>query len=118
VHFNLNWSINKDPMKTAILEKEEILHKLHQLKSEFKKFGVKKVGLFGSFVRNSQTPDSDIDILVEFERDKKTFDNFMQLSFVLDQALPYPVELVTKESLSPYLAPKILQEVEYVTNSD
>jgi len=105
-------------METAILEKKEILQKLHQLMSEFKKLGVKKIGLFGSFVRNSQTPDSDIDILVEFDQDKKTFDNFMQLSFVLDEALPYPVELVTKESLSPYLAPKILQEVEYVANTD
>ncbi|MEX1014180.1 MAG: nucleotidyltransferase family protein [Candidatus Paceibacterota bacterium] len=105
-------------METAILEKKEILQKLHQLKSEFKKFGVMEIGLFGSFVHNSQTPDSDIDILVEFDQDKKTFDNFMQLSFVLDEALPYPVELVTKESLSPYLAPKILQEVEYVANTD
>jgi len=105
-------------METAILEKNKILQKLQKLSPEFKKFGVKKIGLFGSFVRNSQTPDSDVDIFVEFENDKKTFDNFMQLSFVLDEALPYPVELVTKESLSPYLAPKILQEVEYVTSSD
>ncbi|REL38347.1 nucleotidyltransferase [Rhodohalobacter sp. SW132] len=105
-------------METAILEKKDILQKLQQLRSEFNKFGVKRIGLFGSFVRNSQTPNSDIDILVEFDQGKKSFDNFMQLSFVLDEALPYPVELVTKESLSPYLAPKILHEVEYVTNSD
>ena len=105
-------------MGTAILEKKEILQKLQKLRPAFKKFGVKKIGLFGSFVRNSQTPDSDVDIFGEFDIDKKTFDNFMQLSFVLDEALPYPVELVTKESLSPYLAPKILQEVEYVTSSD
>ena len=65
-----------------------------------------------------QTSDSDIDILVEFYQGKKTFDNFMQLSFALEEALPYPVELVTKESLSPYIAPKILQEVGYVANSD
>lgn len=105
-------------METAILEKKDILQKLQQLRSEFIKFGVKRIGLFGSFVSNSQTRNSDIDILVEFDQGKKTFDNFMQLSFVLDEALPYPVELVTKESLSPYIAPKILQEVEYVTNSD
>lgn len=105
-------------METAILEKKDILQKLQQLRSEFIKFGVKRIGLFGSFVRNSQTRNSDIDILVEFDQGKKTFDNFMQLSFVLDEALPYPVELVTKESLSPYIAPKILQEVEYVSNSD
>ena len=39
-------------METVLLEKKEILEKLQQLKSEFKKFGVKEIGLFGSFVRN------------------------------------------------------------------
>lgn len=104
-------------METAVQEKKVILQKLQRLQSEFKKLGVKEIGLFGSFVRNSQASDSDIDILVEFEQDEKTFDNFMHLSFLLDEALPYPVELVTKESLSPYFASKILQEVEYVKNS-
>ncbi|MFZ1239634.1 MAG: nucleotidyltransferase family protein [Ilumatobacteraceae bacterium] len=77
-------------------------------------FGVKKLGLFGSFVRNEQRADSDIDLLVEFEEGQKTFDNFMHLSFWLEEMLRWPVELVTVESVSPYLRPYITQEVEYV----
>jgi predicted nucleotidyltransferase len=78
-------------------------------------FGVKRLGLFGSFVREEQKPASDIDLLVEFQRGKKTFDNFMELSFLLEDLLQREVELVTTESLSPYLGPHILKEVQYVS---
>jgi predicted nucleotidyltransferase len=74
---------------------------------------VSRIGLFGSFVRGEQRPDSDIDLLVEFEVGKKTFDNFMELSFFLEEVLQHKVELITVESLSPYLGPYILKEVEY-----
>ncbi len=53
-------------------------------------------------------------MLVEFEPAYKTFDNFMQLSFLLEDVLNRPVELVTPESLSPYLRPHIVAEVEDV----
>jgi predicted nucleotidyltransferase len=76
--------------------------------------GVKRLGLFGSCARNQQRPDSDIDLLVEFEPGRKSFDNFMRLSYLLEDSLPLPVELVTAESLSPYLRPHILKEIEYV----
>jgi predicted nucleotidyltransferase len=75
--------------------------------------GVRRLGLFGSFARGEERPDSDIDILVEFAQGKKSFDAFMQLSFLLEELLGQPVELVTVESLSPYLGPHILKEVEY-----
>ena len=57
---------------------------------------------------------SDIDILVEFEPERKTFDNFIRMAFLLEQLLGRRVELVTPEALSPYLKPHILREVEYV----
>ena len=69
--------------------------------------------MFESFVRGEQRVDSDIDLLVEFEPDRKSFDTFMELSFFLEDALHHQVELVTLESLSPYLGPHILKEVEY-----
>jgi len=72
-----------------------------------------RIGLFGSFVRGEQRPDSDIDLLVEFEPGGKTFDTFMELSFFLEEILQHRIELVTVESLSPYLGPHILKEVEY-----
>jgi hypothetical protein len=75
--------------------------------------GVRRIGLFGSFVRGEQRPDSDIDLLVEFEPDRKTFDTFIELSFFLEEVLQHKIELVTVESLSPHLGPHILREVEY-----
>jgi len=57
--------------------------------------------------------DSDIDLLVEFEAGRKTFDAFIKLSFFLEDVLHHRVELVTMEALSPYIGPYILKEVEY-----
>jgi hypothetical protein len=54
-----------------------------------------------------------VDILVEFDPDQKTFDNFMQLAFFLEDLFDRKVDLITTESLSPYLGPHILREVEY-----
>ena len=100
---------------TATQTKKDIFVILQQHQEQIKAFGVKKLGLFGSFVRNEQHPESDIDLLVEFEAGQKTFDNFMGLSFLLEDILQWPIELVTVESISPYLSPYITQEVEYAT---
>jgi len=101
----------------AARRKEEVLSILEQNKDEIKRFGARRLGLFGSFVRGDQNFESDIDLLVEFEPGKKSYDNFIQLSFFLEELLGCRVELVTPESLSPYMRPHILEEVEYVTLS-
>lgn len=102
---------------TPTQTKKDVVAIIRRHQAKIKTFGVKKLGLFGSFVRNEQNTGSDIDLLVEFEEGQKTFDNFMQLSFLLEELLNWPVELVTVESVSPYLRPYITQEVEYVTFS-
>lgn len=94
--------------------KEEALAVLTHHQAIIRRYGVHQYGLFGSFVRNEPTSVSDIDILVEFVPDQKTFDNFMNLAFFLEDVLGRRVDLITKESLSPCLGPHILQEVEYV----
>ncbi len=78
-------------------------------------YGVKKIGLFGSYVRNMQNAQSDIDLLVEFEPDKLNYSNFINLAFFLEDNLESKVDLVTLDSLSPYIGPNILKEVEYVS---
>ena len=88
---------------------------LRENRKRLQTLGVKKIGLFGSFVRGEQKSASDIDFIVEFETGKKTFDNFMNLSFFLEGLFQRKVELVTTESLSPYIGPYILKEVEYVS---
>jgi len=101
-------------MDKNINDKEEIIQRIHQARERLASFGVRSIGLFGSFVRGEQTTLSDIDILVEFVPDKHTFDNFMEVAFLLEELLGRRVEVVTPESLSPHIGPHILKEVEHV----
>jgi predicted nucleotidyltransferase len=96
-----------------IERKRDLFALLAKHQEELKQFGVKRWGVFGSFARDQQDSHSDVDILVEFEPGKKSFDNFMQLGFFLEQQIGRRVELVTPESLSPHIGPHILREVEY-----
>jgi uncharacterized protein len=97
-----------------IRNKKDILLAIKRNQKKIESFGVKRLGLFGSYVRNEHNSQSDIDILVEFIRDLKTFDNFMHLSLLLEDILEHHIELVTAESLSPYIKLHIIKEVEYV----
>ncbi|MBA4392599.1 MAG: nucleotidyltransferase [Desulfobacca sp.] len=96
-----------------IKTKQDFLDVIDQNRSHLRALGVKKIGLFGSFVRGEQRPESDIDLLVEFDPGRKTFDSFMELAFFLEELIQHRIELVTVESLSPYIGPYILSEVEY-----
>src|SRR5262249_57851973 len=77
--------------------------------------GKARHGLIGSFLREQQGHDSDVDMRVEFEPGRKTFDAFMQLACFLESLFGRRVDLVTPESLSPYIGPHILREMEYVS---
>lgn len=96
------------------LSRDQIISTLLRNQSRLQEFGVERIGLFGSFQRGTQTDTSDIDFLVEFRTEEETFDNFMSLAQFLEELFQRKVELVTPESLSPYLGPSILKEVEYV----
>jgi predicted nucleotidyltransferase len=74
------------------------------------RYGIKSIGLFGSYVRNESSPESDADILVEFERPIDYFD-FLDLEERLQALLGIPVDLVEKESLKPYISRRVLSEV-------
>ncbi|MCK9630213.1 MAG: nucleotidyltransferase family protein [Methanoregula sp.] len=77
------------------------------------RFGVAKIGIFGSFARREERPESDVDVLVTFQKDKKTFDNFMGLKFYLEDLFNRKVDLVTDAALKPLIRDPILQEVVY-----
>jgi hypothetical protein len=95
--------------------REYILTTLRLNKSKLERLGVKKVGLFGSYLRNEQSKDSDIDILLDFEPDQENFDNYMDACNLFEELFKNEkVEIVTKNGLSPYIGPKILSEVVYV----
>ena len=94
--------------------KTEITSQLTSNLSAMKKFGIERIGLFGSVVRGEAKGESDIDILVEFKKGQEKFSNLMGLYFYLQNLLGRKIDLVTRESLSAYLAPHILKEVEYI----
>jgi hypothetical protein len=103
------------PLNKQLVTKQEIFERIQENKTQIRALGVKKIGLFGSFLRSQQTASSDVDLLVEFDEGGKSFDHFMELSFLLEDLFDLPIELVTLESLSPYIGPLILNEVEYVS---
>jgi predicted nucleotidyltransferase len=94
--------------------KEIILKTLQSNKPELKKFGIRNVGLFGSYIRNEQSSESDIDLLIDFEPEKENFDNYMAVYDLFEKIFKNEkIEVVTKNGLSPYIGPKILKEVQY-----
>jgi hypothetical protein len=101
-------------MGSAVADKQHILALIIANQRAVQSLGVARLGLFGSFVRREQDTDSDVDLLVEFEAGRKSFDNFMALHFLLEDLFNRPVELVTPESLSPYMKSSILHEAECV----
>jgi predicted nucleotidyltransferase len=98
-----------------MINKEYILSTLKSSESEMLKYGIKSIGLFGSYVRDEQSENSDIDILIDFEPEKENFDNYMAVYDIIESLFKNQrVEIVTKNGLSPYIGPKILNEVMYV----
>jgi predicted nucleotidyltransferase len=85
---------------SAVSTKQEILRRIQRHREEIRALGVEGLGLFGSFVRGEQGPQSDVDLLVRFRPQEKSFDNFMGLAFLLEDILERRVELVTTEGLS------------------
>jgi len=94
--------------------KAGLIRLLHENETTIRSFGVHRLGLFGSFQRDEPRADSDVDLFVEFAPGATTFDHFMGLSFFCEDLFGRRVEIVTPDSLSPYLGPRILAEVEYV----
>lgn len=102
-------------MTAMAMTKEDILRRVRRQQGRLRGLGVERLGLFGSFTRGEQRPESDVDVLVEFAQGQKSYDQFLGVALLLEEILGRPVELVTPEALSPYLGPRILAEVEHVS---
>ena len=98
--------------------KHDLIERLRGHRDDLRRLGVRRIGLFGSFQRDAPDPESDVDLLVEFAPGEKSFDHFMAVSFLLEDELGRPVDVVTREALSPHLGPHILDEIEYATIGD
>ncbi|MDI6734786.1 MAG: nucleotidyltransferase family protein [bacterium] len=92
---------------------ERIKKVLKEHEEELKeKYGIKKIGIFGSFVRGEDKKDSDLDILVEFEEDAKIgLLKFVNMENYLSELLGVKVDLVEKSALKPRIGKNILKEV-------
>ena len=92
----------------------QIVDLLKQNSQELGKFGISRIGVFGSFAQGSQTNKSDIDLIVEFNAGQKNFRNFMGTASFTENLLGRKVDLLTPQSLSSHIAPRVEREVEYV----
>ncbi len=98
-----------------MISKEFILTTIRNNKPELSKLGIRDVGLFGSYLRGDQSDKSDIDILIDFDPAKENYDNYMAVYDIFERLFKNEkIEIVTKNGLSPYIGPKILNEVLYV----
>lgn len=101
-------------MRTVVQNKDTLLSMLIANKQAIRSFGVSRLGVFGSFIDGTLRNNSDVDLLVEFNPIQKNYDNFIELSFYLEDLLGRKVDLVTPQSLSKYIGPHILNQAEYV----
>ncbi len=90
----------------------EIIGLLERNRESIKHFGVKKLGVFGSAIRGDAHADSDVDVLVEFERE--TFDAYMGLLFYLEELFGRKVDLVMKDAVKSRIRDRVLGETVYV----
>ncbi len=96
----------------GLRSRETILADLAAQTQALRQLGVTSLGLFGSYARNEQTPESDVDVLVGF--DNLTFRTYMDARLLLVAALGLPVDLVLADDLRPRLRERVLSEVIYV----
>ncbi|MBI5248977.1 MAG: nucleotidyltransferase family protein [Desulfomonile tiedjei] len=93
------------------MSRDEILKKLEENRETIRGFGVRRLGIFGSYARGEQRESSDMDFLVEF--DDATLQNYLNLKEFLEQLFGCSVDLVFSDTVKPRLRPIIFNEVVY-----
>jgi predicted nucleotidyltransferase len=103
-------------MKNKPLNSIKIINMLIENQDVLKKYNVKKIGLFGSFIKNMQKKNSDVDLVVEF--DVPSLDNFMDLIEYLENLFGRKVDILTPTGIETirikYIADDIKRSVVYV----
>jgi uncharacterized protein len=77
-------------------------------------YGVTRIGVFGSFVRNEQTPFSDIDMVVEMDQHRKNLHNYLQFKRHMEEALQLSVDVGFEHTLKPVAKESIQRQIVYV----
>ncbi len=101
-----------------VMTRREILRRIKENMGKIRSFGVKRIGIFGSAVRDEITEESDIDVVVEFERGKATFKNVAGLVDFLEELFGMEVDILTPDGIEsiriPHIKEEIKRSVEYV----
>ena len=95
------------------MKRDELLELLASHQAELVRLGVRSLALFGSVARDEGGPDSDVDLLVEFE-EGQTFDRYASLASFLEDLLGLRVDLVTRAAVRPFLLSAIEKDTCYV----
>ncbi len=101
-------------MTEPVACRADVHTRLERVKAQIFALGVRRIALFGSLQRNEARADSDVDVLVEFTPGEKSFDRFCALGDLLELVLGRSVDVLTPESLSPFIGPHIIAEAEDV----
>lgn len=94
--------------------KEIISHLQRNKRYLYEKFGVTRIGIFGSFIRGENTCSSDLDVVVEMEEDKKNIHSFFELKRYLEKETARRIDLGFEHSLKPTVKERIKQQIIYV----
>lgn len=97
-------------MSTLAPNRRDVESRITDVETAIRGLGVRRLALFGSVRRDAATPGSDVDLLVEFLPGEKSLDRLIELGDLLERVLGHPVELVTPESLSPFIGPHVLSD--------
>jgi len=100
------------------MKKREVIKLLRDNMDEIKKFGVKRIGIFGSVTRNEADEESDVDLVVEFERERGGMKDFVGLIDFLENLFGKEVDVLTPEGIESIriksVRERIKKELEYV----
>jgi predicted nucleotidyltransferase len=88
------------------MNRDEALTRLRAHNGDINRFGVKSLGLFGSVARDEAGPDSDLDLIVEFDA-PATYDRYIGLKILLEDLLGCRVDLVTSRAIKPRMRPSV-----------
>jgi uncharacterized protein len=95
--------MNKFTIKTILIKNKKLL----------KEYGVRKIGLFGSFLHQKETENSDIDLLVDADENMSLL-RFSDLQLKLSHIFGHKIDLVSVNGISKYIKPTVMKEVEFV----
>lgn len=95
--------MDKYIIKSLLIKNQKLLNK----------YGVKRIGLFGSFLHHQVTEDSDIDLLVDADENMVLL-RFAELQNRLSEIFGQKIDLVSINGISKYIKPAVMKEVEFV----